>query len=116
VKSIWKAGVVLATAMVLTGAAFAVVAAPPAGKGKREKADFVRGKSNTRAARVTPPKNEREALATRRVTASGIVEMQLPEDRMVNLVAVRRADGSVALVHQGENDTHRHAAPQGDVE
>ena len=49
--------------------------------------------------------------------ANGIVEMQLPEDRIVNLAAVRRADGSVAVGHVDLDaaDAHVHVAPKQEV-
>lgn len=114
-----KSSLLLAGA-VLCAASITTLAAPPAGQGKREAADFVRGKANTKAARVELPKNEAEAIAERRITSAGIVEIQLPEDRMVNLVQVTRADGSVVFVHQAEgaehDHGHDHAAPKGEVE
>lgn len=114
-KALRKSSLLLAGA-VLCAASVTVMAAPPAGKGKRELADFVRGKPNTKAPRVELPKNEAEAIAERRITSAGIVELQLPEDRMVNLTQVKRADGTVVFVHQGDDDTHDHAAPKGEVE
>lgn len=112
-----KSSLLLAGA-VLCAASITVMAAPPAGKGKRDLADFVRGKPNTKAPRVQLPKTEAEAIAERRITSAGIVEMQLPEDRMVNLVQVKRADGTVVFAHQADDakHDHDHAAPTGDVE
>lgn len=100
----------------LCAASVTALAAPPAGK--RELADFVRGKSNTKAARVELPETEAQAVAERRITSSGIVELQLPEDRLVNLVQVKRADGSVMFVHQAEGaeHAHDHDASKGEVE
>ncbi|WP_189455108.1 hypothetical protein [Cognatilysobacter bugurensis] len=92
------------------------MAAPPAGKGKRELADFVRGNANTKAPRVELPKTEAEAIAERRMTSAGIIELQLPEDRMVNLVQVKRADGTVVFAHQSDDATHDHVESTGDVE
>ncbi len=110
----------LATAAVLLGAASVVApvaAQSQIGKGKRDLGDFVRGNENSKAKRVAPPKNEQEAIARKRVTALGVVELHLPEDRMVNLVAVRNADGVVVgYQHEAEGDTHPvHAAAQGEV-
>lgn len=110
-----KSSLLLAGA-VLCAASVTVIAAPPTGKGKRELADFVRGKPNTKAPRVELPKNEAEAVAERRITSAGIVEMQLPEDRMVNLVQVTRADGTVAFVHLADGVEHEHVESTGDVE
>lgn len=111
-----KSSVLLASALVLAAASFAVLAAPPAGKGKRDRDDFVRGNSNTKGQRVILPKSEQEAIAERRMTAAGIVEIQLPEDRMVNLVAIKRPDGTVVLVHEGEGATHDSVEAWGEVE
>ena len=108
----------VATLAVLLGA-ISVVAPAAAqsqtGKGKRDLGDFVRGNENSKARRVTPPKTEQEAIARKRVTARGVVELQLPEDRMVNLVAVRDADGMVVgYRHEGEGENHQPQA-QGEV-
>ena len=84
-------------------------------KTKRDRADFVRGNANTKQARVVQPKNEEEAMATRRLVEPGIIEMQLPEDRMVNLVAVRQADGSLRYEHLGEGQTSPADEPKGEV-
>ncbi len=86
------------------------------GNGKRDRADFVRGNASSKAPRVVPPKNEQEAIAARKVTAAGIIEMQLPEDRMVNLVRIENADGSVSYEHLAEGQTLPAKAQQGEVE
>ena len=86
-----------------------------AGKSKRAKADFVRGNENTKAKRVTPPKTEQEAVAKRRLATHGIVELQLPEDRMVNLVAVRHADGTITYRHVADGEPMPTQNPQGEV-
>ena len=109
----------LATAAVLLGAvsvAMPAAAQSQIGKGKRDLGDFVRGNENSKAKRVAPPKTEQEAIARKRVTAQGVVELQLPEDRMVNLVAVRGADGTVVgYRHQDESETPQAPATQGEV-
>ncbi len=92
-----------------------VVAQSQNGKGKRDKGDFVRGHANSKAQRVTPPKTEQEAIESRRITAQGIVELQLPEDRMVNLVAVRHADGTVTYQHLAEGESLPAQDKQGEV-
>lgn len=69
---------------------------------------FLQGKAASKVVPQKQPRNEREALATRRVTQSGIVEMQLPEDRMLELTAVRRADGTIAVGHQALDGAHAH--------
>lgn len=119
-KLIKQSTLLLASAVVLGAASFAV-AAPPADKGKRDRSDFVRGNANSKAQPVDLPGTEREAVAEARLTPSGIIEMQLPEDRMVNLVAVKRADGTVEMVHLADDAAHDHAAPapakpQGEIE
>lgn len=120
-KAFRKSSLLLAGA-VMCAASVTALAAPPAGNSqghdKRELADFVRGKPNTKAPRVELPKTEAEAITERRVTSSGIVEVPLPEDRMVNLVQVKRADGTVVFVHQAEGaeHAHDHDAPKGEVE
>lgn len=106
----------------LCAASLTALAAPPPGKGpKRELADFVRGQENTKAPRVELPRNEAEAVAERRMTAAGIVEMQLPEDRMVNLEKITRADGTVTYAHRADDaqDATAHdddCAAKGEVE
>jgi hypothetical protein len=49
------------------------------------------------------------------VISADIVEMQLPEDRIVNLAAVRRADGSVAVGHVDLDAAGAHVAPKQEV-
>lgn len=108
----------LITAAVLLGAVSIVATAAAqsqAGKGKRDKGDFVRGNENTKAKRVVPPRTEQEAIATKRVAARGIVELQLPEDRMVNLVAVRHADGTVTYQHLADNESLPAQGQQGEA-
>lgn len=84
-------------------------------KPKRDRADFVRGNENSKAKRVTPPKNEQEAIARKRTVAHGVVELQLPEDRMVNLVAVRNADGVVVGYQHQDETAPSPQAQQGEV-
>jgi hypothetical protein len=45
------------------------------------------------------PRTEAEALRTKVEYANGMVSMDVPEDLMTELVAVRRADGTVEIVH-----------------
>lgn len=60
---------------------------------------FVLGQAQSKAAKVSVPLNEREAIAEREVLPSGIVVMELPADRMVDLVRVVRADGTAEILH-----------------
>ena len=109
---------VLLTVAALLGAASIVVPAVAQsqnGKSKRDKGDFVRGNANSKAKRVTPPRTEQEAIASRRIAAHGIVELQLPEDRMVNLVAVHHADGTVTYQHLAEGESLPAQDKQGEV-
>lgn len=109
---------VLLTVAALLGAASIVVPAVAQsqnGKSKRDKGDFVRGNENSKAKRVTPPRTEQEAIASKRVAARGVVELQLPEDRMVNLVAVRHADGTVTYQHLAEGESLPAQDKQGEV-
>ena len=83
-------------------ASASVMAADPATAGNGAKkglyrSAFVRGDASSKAKRHVAPRTEREALARKTLAANGLVSMELPEDRMVNLVQVRRADGSFAL-------------------
>lgn len=48
------------------------------------------------------PANEAEALQTMRVTANGTRVLQVPEDLMSDLVATRRADGSLQIGHAAD--------------
>lgn len=107
----------LAVAVLLGAASIIapVVAQSQNGKGNRDKADFVRGNENSKAKRVTPPRTEQEAIASKRVAARGIVELQLPEDRMVNLVAVHHADGTVTYQHLAEGESLPAQDQQGEV-
>ena len=108
----------LVTAAVLLGVvsmAATAAAQSQSGKGKRDKGDFVRGNENSKAKPVVQPKTEQAAIATKRVAARGIVELQLPEDRMVNLVAVRQADGTVTYQHLAEGDSLPAQNTQGEI-
>ena len=107
----------LAAAAVLLGAAGVglPVLAQTSSPAKHAPTDFVRGAASSKAKRVTPPRTEQEALAKKRYVAHGIVELQLPEDRMVNLVAVRHADGTVTYEHQADGEPSPQAAAQGEV-
>lgn len=109
--------VLLAVAALLGAASIVVpaVAQSQNGKSKRDKGDFVRGNENSKAKRVTPPRTEQEAVASKRVAAYGIVELQLPEDRMVDLVAVRHADGTVTYQHLAEGESLPAQDKQGEV-
>lgn len=49
------------------------------------------------------PRNEAEARRTQRKLSGGRgVVIEVPEDRMSTVVAVRQADGSIKIVHEGE--------------
>ncbi|MEO5629385.1 MAG: hypothetical protein ABIQ62_06420 [Thermomonas sp.] len=64
-----------------------------------KRAAFLRGDASTKAPRVQQPKTEAEAVAAKRVLAGGIIELQLPEDRMLELTAIKRADGTIEIGH-----------------
>lgn len=112
----------LAASFLIGAVALAATAtAQTTGKGdnssnnKRDRADFVRGNDNTKRQRVVLPKTEKEAIANMRRVEPGIIEMQLPEDRMVNLVPVRNADGSMGFEHVAEGQSPPVKLPQGEV-
>jgi hypothetical protein len=98
--------VIRATAVLLAAggvAAVPVMAAQPAEKANEKaakRAAFLRGDAATRKQPQVQPSNEQEALRTRRQVAPGVIEMKLPEDRMLNLVLVRHADGTSEIVHE----------------
>lgn len=104
-----SAALAAAVSVALASTAFAAPPEVHPGKGKLS-SSFVRGDAASRAAPVVLPQSEREALAERRVISADIVEMQLPEDRIVNLAAVRRADGSVAVGHVDLDAAGAHAS------
>lgn len=64
-----------------------------------KRAAFLRGDASSKAPRIPAPKNEAEAIAAKRVLANGIIEIQLPADRMLELTAIKRADGTVEVRH-----------------
>lgn len=83
-------------------ASASAMAADPANAGNGAKKGlqrtaFVRGEPSSKVKRHVAPRSEREALAKKTYAANGIVGFELPEDRMVNLVQVRRPDGSFEL-------------------
>jgi hypothetical protein len=93
---------VLATAVLGVLAIAGAHAAQPAdvaAKKELRRQAFLQGKAASKVLPQKQPRNEREAMATRRVTPSGIVELKLPEDRMLELTAIRRADGSIDVGH-----------------
>lgn len=108
------AGLLAATCAVACAAAMAAPPDPESHPGKGKKSSsFVRGEANSKVKRQQPPKTEAEAIATKRVVANGIVEMELPEDRMVNLVERTRADGTKEIGHFDLDkpvDEHQEAA------
>lgn len=61
---------------------------------------FVLGEDSSMAAPAELPQTEDEAVAAQHEVADGIVAMELPEDRLLELVAVRRADGTLEISHQ----------------
>lgn len=73
---------------------------------------FVLGAASSKAKLHASPKNEQQALATKRVTRAGVIEMELPEDRAMNLVAVRRADGTTEIREELAGDAAPAAAQQ----
>ena len=96
----------IAAACGLASASAAAAGPTDAGKGEKKglyRTAFVRGDASSKAKRHVAPRNEREALARRKVLANGVVTIELPEDRMVDLVAVRRADGSIVIGHADEH-------------
>jgi len=77
--------------------ASALAANPQGAKKGLYRSAFVRGDASSKARPHVAPRSEREAVARKTYLANGIVAMELPEDRMVNLVAVRQPDGSVVM-------------------
>lgn len=61
---------------------------------------FVLGAASSKAKPKVLPKTESQAIATKRVVRAGVIAMELPEDRMMNLVATRRADGTMQIGHE----------------
>jgi hypothetical protein len=96
-------------------ASASVLAADPANAGNGAKkglyrSAFVRGDASSKVKRHVAPRNEREAVARKTYAANGLVGMELPEDRMVNLVQVRRADGTFELREEVEAPSAQQAA------
>lgn len=88
-------------AMLLAGTATVMAAQPPGSVEKKaaKRAAFLRGDATTKAAPVKQPKTEAQAVSAQRVVTGGIVETQLPEDRMLELTAIKRADGTIEIGH-----------------
>ena len=86
----------------------ASAAQPPAKSAAKEvrMTPFVLGHASSKTKRHVAPRTEREALAKKQFVRSGVIAMELPEDRMVNLVAVPRADGTVEVLHEGQAPRH----------
>ena len=80
-------------------------AAQPADKAAAKAAKreaFLRGDASSKGKRVVLPRTEGEAVAAKRMLPSGIVEIPVPEDRLVNMYAVKRADGTYAVEHSAQ--------------
>lgn len=78
------------------------LAAQPQANAERkaaQRAAFLRGDASTKAAPKPQPQTEAEAVAERTVLPNGIIEMELPEDRMLELTAIRNADGTISIGH-----------------
>ena len=107
-RDLHRTAAAIAAASILV--ASAAMAAPPEthpGKGKM-KSSFVRGDAASRVEPKPPPRNEQEAVAAQRLVAAGVIEMELPEDRMVNLRLVER-DGRAVIGHHDLDAAHDHA-------
>jgi hypothetical protein len=85
----------------IIGTCFAAHAAEAPSKAKEVRlTPFVLGAANSKAKPHVSPKNEQQALATKRYVENGIISMELPEDRTVYLVQVRNPDGSTRIVEE----------------
>lgn len=83
----------------IIGACFTANAAEAPSKNSKEVrlTPFVLGAASSKAKAHVSPKNEQQAIATKRVTRAGVIEMELPEDRAMTLVALRHADGTTEI-------------------
>lgn len=63
---------------------------------------FVLGAASSKAKPVVAPKTQQQARATKRYVRNGIVAYRLSEDRLVNMVQVRRPDGSTVITEEME--------------
>ena len=80
-------------------------AAQPADKAAAKAAKreaFLRGDTSSKGKRVVLPRTETEAVAAKRVLPAGVVEIPVPEDRLMNVYAVKRADGSYTTSHDAK--------------
>lgn len=80
-------------------------AAQPADKAAAKAAKreaFLRGDASSKAKRVVLPRTETEAVAAKRVSSTGSLLMPVSEDRMLNIYAVKRADGSYTTSHDAQ--------------
>lgn len=85
----------------IIGTCFAAQAAQPPSKAKEVRlTPFVLGAASSKAKPHVSPKNEAQALATKRYVRAGVISMELPEDRAVNLVQLRNPDGSTRIVEE----------------
>lgn len=93
----------------IIGTCFAANAAQPPSKAKEVRlTPFVLGAASSKAKPHVSPKNEQQALATKRYVRAGVVSMELPEDRVVYMVAITNPDGSTRIVEEAAGST---AAP-----
>ncbi len=82
-----------------------VQAAQPADKAAEKaakRAAFLRGDASSKGKRVVMPRTESEAVAAKRVLPAGVVEIPVPEDRLMNVYAVKRADGTYTTSHEAK--------------
>ena len=93
---------VLVAVAALTGlGAVAVASAQPPDfvRAEQQRKAFVRAQASSKAPAPAQPANEAEAIREMKVLADGIIEIPLPEDRMLYTRRVVDAQGKVHVGH-----------------
>lgn len=97
------------------GAVTAAIAQPPEFvRGEQQRKAFVRAEASSKASRPAQPATEAEAVQQMKVLPGGVIEIPLPEDRMLYVNRVVDAQGKAHVGHvEPRQSAHTHApAPQ----
>ena len=97
------------------GAVTAAIAQPPEFvRAEQQRKAFVRAEASSKASRPVQPATEAQAVQEMKVLPGGVIEIPLPEDRMLYVNRVVDAQGKVHVGHvEPRQSAHTHApAPQ----
>lgn len=112
-----KRALVAIAAIASAGAVLSASAQPPEFvRAEQQRKAFIRAESSSKAARPAQPETEAQAVAEKQLLPGGIIEIPLPEDRMLYMTRTVDAQGRVHVGHaetEASGHTHRHAPSKG---